>query len=282
MASIPTRAATDKEVLVQVARDFPFPGYVNPARGDYLDIARTVQRYLDPPASILDFGAGPCNKTAILSRLGFECCACDDLKDHWHSVADNRAKILGFAARNGIRYHVVDEEDCLPFEEGEFDMVMMTDVLEHLHGSPRELMNKTLSLVREEGYFLGTVPNAGNLMKRLRLAVGGTNLGAYDSYYWYPGKWRGHIREYVRDDLKKLADYSGLDILELRPRNYLLFAMPSALRPLWVVLTSVVKGACDSWLLVGRKRRDWLPTPELQPEELGNIIGKYTAYSYES
>jgi hypothetical protein len=41
------------------------------------------------------------------------------------------------------------------------------------------------------------------------------NLPPFDQYYWYPGPWRGHIREYVKSDLAMLSDYLDLEVLEL-------------------------------------------------------------------
>lgn len=271
---------TPEEAIQQVRKNFPFEGYMNPAEGAYLNIARTVLRWLKAPASILDFGAGPCDKTAILSVLGFECSACDDLKDHWHMITGNREKIQSFAHNFNIRYCVIDDETNLPFEKGEFDMLMMHDILEHLHDSPRDLVNDLLKFVKARGLFFVTVPNAVHLMKRAQAVFGRTNLPTFDSYYWYPGPWRGHIREYVRDDLIKLAEYLNLDILELRSCNHMLDAVPVFLRPVWVGLTSILTGGRDSWLLVAKKKPGWAPKKFLSQDEFLPILGRYTSYQY--
>ena len=38
-----------------------------------------------------------------------------------------------------------------------------------------------------------------------------TNLYTH-TYYWSPGSWRGHVREYVKNDLYLLSKYLGLNI----------------------------------------------------------------------
>lgn len=271
---------TPEEAIRLVHSSFPFEGYMNATEQACLDTARTVLKYLERPARILDFGAGPCDKTAIISALGFECTACDDLKDHWYMLLGNREKILAFAQNYNIRYCVIDYKTNLPFEKGEFDMLMMHDVLEHLHDSPRDLVNDLLEFVKPEGYFFVTVPNAANLMKRARVVFGRTNLPSFESYYWYPSPWRGHIREYVRGDLVKLAEYLSLECLELRSSNHAIHAVPVLLRPLWIALTSVLTGGRDVWLLVARKKPGWTPRKSLPKEKLNAILGRYTAYQY--
>jgi len=267
---------TLKKAIEVVRKNLPVEGYMNAAKG--ANIARTVLKYLKPPAKILDFGAGRGDNTAILSMLGFECSACDDLREYWHMIPGNREKILNFARKFNIRYCVIDGETKLPFEKSEFDILMMLDVLEHLHNSPRDLVNELLEFVKPGGYFLITVPNAVHLMKRIRVVLGRTNLPSFEYYYWYPGTCKSHIREYVRDDLVKLCKYLSLDILELHGCHHMLDAVPAFLRPLWVVFTGILTSGRDSWLLVVKKKLGWTPKKSLSQEELNTIFGHYPSY----
>ena len=38
-----------------------------------------------------------------------------------------------------------------------------------------------------------------------------TSHAPYVLYYWYPGSWRGYVREYTRGDCIDLANALGLD-----------------------------------------------------------------------
>ncbi len=264
---------TPEEAVEIVRKDYPFEACHPMNQPKAVNIARTVLKYLKPPAKILDFGAGPCDETAVLSVLGFECSACDDLKNPWHKVSGNQEKILTFAARFNISYCQIDKETDLPFEKSEFDMLMLNDVLEHLHESPRDLLNDLLSFVKPRGYFFVTVPNAVHLMKRIKVVLGRTNLPSFKLYYWLPGPWRSHIREYVMDDLVELAKYLGLDVLELHGCHHMLESIPSFLRPIWIGLTSVLVTGRDSWLLVARKKPGWAPKKSVPQKELDTILG---------
>ncbi|WP_157639827.1 hypothetical protein [Lamprocystis purpurea] len=61
---------TIDEAIRRTIETFPFEGYMTPeegkTKGAYSSIADTVLRHLQPGSAILDFGCGPCEKTAVL------------------------------------------------------------------------------------------------------------------------------------------------------------------------------------------------------------------------
>ena len=261
------------EAIRRVNERFPIAGYMTPVKHDgaYATIANTALRYLKPGARILDFGCGPCDKTAILQNLGFHCSGCDDLQEDWHKAPGQRDDILRFARESGIDFRLHNGSG-IPFERGQFDMVMMHDVLEHIHDSPRELLNDLLELTTPEGILFITVPNQVNIKKRIEVLLGRTNLTAYETFYWSDIPWRGHVREYVRDDLVKLARYLQLELLELRGVDHMLQKLPRLTRPPYLVATALFNDWKDSWLMVARKRRSWHPRRSLTPAEQKSIL----------
>ena len=198
------------EAIRSVERSFPFPGYMDNRETEFLHVVSTVVRHMPPPARVLDFGSVPCDKTAILQKLGYDCSACDDLSDDWHIQDNKREEIMAFADMMGINFRLVVDNE-IPFKNDAFDMIMLNAVLEHLHDSPRPLLNGLVHLLRPGGLLLITVPNAVNIRKRVAVLIGKTNLPPFDSYYWYPGHWRGHVREYVKGDLESLAGLPSID-----------------------------------------------------------------------
>jgi SAM-dependent methyltransferase len=270
---------TIEEAIGSVAVRFPFPGYVTPeAAWGHRSIATTVLRYLPPGGKILDFGCGPCDKTAVVQALGYKCSGYDDLQDDWHRIEGNREKILAFAAQCGIDFRPA-ETGPLPFPKASSDMVMLHDVLEHLHDPPREILNDLLELVVPGGLLFVTVPNAVNIRKRLRVLLGKTNLPAFDYYYWSPGPWRGHIREYVADDLITLAQYLDLEPLELSGRDHMLRRLPAPALAVYRCVTRLFGSWKDSWALVARKKPNWSPRRALPREEFLKIFGRYAPLS---
>jgi SAM-dependent methyltransferase len=273
---------TPEEAILEVVESFPFPGYMTSKAASpnaYLNIAHTVLRHVPVGGRILDFGCGPCDKTAVLQTLGFVCSGYDDLQDDWHNAPGNRDAILLFAEERGIEF-VLASAGPLPFKKASFDLIMLHDVLEHLHDSPRDLLNDLLELAKPEGILFVTVPNAVNIRKRVAVMCGRTNLPGFEGYYWYPGSWRGHVREYVKSDLVKLAEYLALEIVELRGCDHMVEKVPAVARPGYLLATRLFPAWKDSWSLVARRTSQWTPRKVLARDQLELVLGKNTAYEY--
>jgi SAM-dependent methyltransferase len=159
-------------------------------------------------------------------------------------------------------------------------MVMLHDVLEHLHDSPRDLLNDLLDLDKPEGLLFVTVPNAANIRKRIGLLMGKTNLPPFEEYYWVPGRWRGHVREYARDDLVKLCDYLSMDVLELRGCDHMLARLPGGARRAYILLTAIFGAWKDTWMLVARKKPRWAARKALSQDELMRVLVERTSSPY--
>lgn len=255
---------------------YPFPGYMDTVWPAYLNIATTVARALKPGASILDFGAGGLDKTAVLSAMGFKCSAHDDYGDEWHRLGDNQVKLMRFAEKFGIDFH-----EQLDFKSDSFDMVMVHDVLEHLDDSPRPLLNRLLGLVHTGGFLFVTVPNAANIRKRISAVLGRTIHPPYEMYYWAPGEWRGHVREYVRDDMVQLGRNLELAEVHVFSAHHMIERKVSVpLRLPYRVATSVFPGWRDTWNLIGKKPAGWTPRDALSGPDYFKLIAPYTTYRY--
>jgi SAM-dependent methyltransferase len=206
-----------------------------------------------------------------LAALGYHCTAVDDLSDEWHQRGDARQRIHDFAAAMGIEY--VGSPGEIPADET-FDMLMLHDVLEELHDSPRHLLIDLLARVREGGYLFITVPNHVNLRKRLAVLRGRTNNPRFEVFYWYPGqKWRGPVREYSRGDCVALAHALDLDVVELTGAHHMLGQVPPRLRSAYLAVSRMMPNTRDTWSMVARKRSGWAPKRDLDGDELRRVTG---------
>ncbi len=252
-------AARFAEIERELWTAFPFPGFPDSMRASRT-LAQIISRYLRPGASLLDFGAGHCLRSAYMAKLGFRVAACDDLGDAWHAEGNNRDRIRDFARAMQVDFTQIAGA-TLPYTAGQFDMAMLIDVVEHLHDSPLEPLSAILELVKPGGYLLITVPNAANLRKRLSLIFGRTNYPPFEQFFWHPAPFRGHVREYVRKDLQQLARFLAMEIVSLRDIHIIAYArMQHALvRGLYLSLLKIVpvRGIADSLLLLARKPERW-------------------------
>jgi SAM-dependent methyltransferase len=75
-------------------------------------------------------------------------------------------------ARFGIETHLADLSSPLPLGNRAFDIVVLSEVLEHLP-YPDITLSEIRRILKEEGVLLGSVPNGRKLRNRLRFLFGG-------------------------------------------------------------------------------------------------------------
>jgi len=256
------------QAVKKLEKDFPFKGYFDVGFGAHESLAEKIMARVPVGGKVLDIGCGPADKTAVLSYLGYDCTGIDDYQDPWHRSGDNLNKIKSFAKGAGI--HLIEGDGkSLPFEKETFDVVMLCDVIEHLHNSPKGLLAAATGLLKDDGWLVVSVPNAVNLRKRIHVVLGKTNYPPYTQFFHTPDAWRGHVREYVWNDLEQLAPYMGLKDASIDGCHHMLGVLPKWAQPIYKVVTTPLPGARDSLVLCGRKPKGWtLPTPpaEALPE----------------
>jgi SAM-dependent methyltransferase len=228
-----------------------------------------MRDYLPIGARILDFGCGPCDKTALYQRLGYECYACDDLNDDWHKEGNNAEIIKRFAEREGIHFFQTSN-GTLPYDEEFFDGILLVDVVEHLHDSPRSVLNVLIAKLKPEGLVFMGMPNSVNIRKRISVVLGRTNYPSLGSFYFSKEPWRGHVREYTLNETKQLLRYHNLDVVYGKGVN--IFAHKRLrnrfLKLSYLLATRIFTSLSEGILVIGRKPEAWEPTAYSQQLEL--------------
>ena len=135
---------------------------------------------------------------------------------HWndrHEVygMDTSEHALEYAHRRvGARVELGALPDRVPFEPASFDVVLMTDVLEHIEDDAASA-KVALSLLRENGVFIATVP-------------------AHQWLYSPRDAHHQHFRRYGKKDFARLFQVPGAQIEHLGFYNSLLFPPAAAVR----------------------------------------------------
>jgi SAM-dependent methyltransferase len=127
----------------------------------------------------------------------------------------------------GIETHVANLNDKLPYSNSEFDVVVLSEVLEHLP-YPELTFQEISRILKNEGKLVGSVPNATHLRNRLRFLL--TGVVELD---------RTHLQQFSASSLKvmlngffeniKIVSVSGrfIGLSERLFANYLLFSCHS-------------------------------------------------------
>ena len=107
--------------------------------------------------------------------------------------------------------HFNVESDLFPYADGEFDVVIFAEIIEHLLNDPCKVLREIKRVLKPGGTLVVTTPNVARLENVTRL-ISGENI--YDPYSGY-GPYGRHNREYNRHELVTLIQFEGFDVTEM-------------------------------------------------------------------
>jgi len=272
----------DKLIIDSIQKtinSFPFDNYLSKdfSHEAFTLVNSVVNAIGGFKGQLLDIGSGSLNFTAVFANCGFDCYAVDDLNDPWHLIGDNVSLIKNYASDMNITFYRQDASDyTIPFEKESFDIVMLNAVIEHLHESPRNLLNTAFEFAKPEGIVLVTMPNSVNLRKRLSVLLGKTNYPDVKGFYHSQGTWRGHVREYTQAETAYILQEVGGEVILSKTFHLNIESKLSnpLLRKIYELLTAVIPTLRDGILVIARKPSGW--TPDVFNEaEYWESISKY-------
>jgi SAM-dependent methyltransferase len=214
-----------------------------------------------PGGTLIDLGGGVSGTNGFLSQLGMDVTIVDLFQEYysWSTVKDPIADQQDYLASLGVKFIHADLVECNlldHFAPASVDSVVTYHTLEHLHHSPMRLLESAMQVLKPGGTFVAEVPNAANLLKRIKLLFGSTNYPSYSTFY-EKERWVGHVREYTVGDLQQLAHRLGLSSWRIEGKNwygslYRKKVLEFAAKPLDVLL-QLRPGLCGSLFLIGHK-----------------------------
>jgi len=102
-------------------------------------------------------------------------------------------------------FHFNIETEKFPFKDGEFDVVLFCEIIEHLLIDPVAVIQEIKRVLKPNGVLILTTPNVSRL-ENVSKMMAGANI--YDPYSGY-GYYGRHNREYNKHELDWLLDYLG-------------------------------------------------------------------------
>jgi SAM-dependent methyltransferase len=193
-----------------------------PALIEWFDYRCTLSFH--PNGRLVDLGGGVSALNGFLSKLGMEVWVVDLLENYYEhsSVTEPITPQRLLLQDMGVRFINADlcEFDLRSrFDENSLDAVVTYHAMEHLHHSPRRLLESAVACLKPNGRLIIEVPNAANLIKRLKVGLGRTNYLPFSNFYEHD-RWCGHIREYTLGDLRELAQRLKLSPWRIEGRNW--------------------------------------------------------------
>lgn len=134
---------------------------------------------------------------------------------------------VNIAKKRGIKSQRVDiENQDFPFAADSFDVVLLTDVIEHVFDTDA-LLSKIYRVLKKGGRLFITTPNVASLGRRIMLLFGINPFLEYSTHYIdYVPLPVGHIRYYTHKDLQRqLIRNKFRDVTTVGDRvNFILFS----------------------------------------------------------
>lgn len=153
---------------------------------------------------ILDIGVTP--NTYAIKSLHPDCDVCAiDITDYMEKGCNEFG--IGFKICNL-------EREQIPFPNNYFDVIIFTEVLEHLFVRPSDVLAKIERIMKPSGLLIFTVPNIATFTNRIGFLFGRSPLQQLDEAI-KPGKIQevGHIHEYTMEEVQSFFRSSLFEII---------------------------------------------------------------------
>lgn len=158
------------------------------------EVLKIILRYIKPPANLVEAGASPFLLSAMLKLAGYNVVALDIEPEEYMDVAE----------MFNVRVVKCDlERDRIPLPDESFDIVVMSEVIEHLNPYYIPYTFSELNrILKYNGVLVITTPNIASLFRRLNLLIGRSPI------------YKLHVREYTLDEIVNIIEFCGFTIIE--------------------------------------------------------------------
>lgn len=164
---------------------------------------------------IIEAGCGNCLVAMALSELGYQVTTVDRAVYTQTPMLEARRIASDiFGVKDVVASFADSKVDQLV--NGCCDVVTCFDVIEHLPGSPRSMLDEFWRWLVDGGHLVIGTPNMAMWYMRLRFLLGRSPHSAIEHWYRAPQPYDGHYREYTIKELAWVTRESGYEILQCR------------------------------------------------------------------
>jgi 2-polyprenyl-3-methyl-5-hydroxy-6-metoxy-1,4-benzoquinol methylase len=202
---------------------------------------------LSAKAKILDIGVYPPHLFKAFHELGHDVFG---ISSRHERVSVKNVSILNI------------EKDHFPYTNNEFNLVVMTEVIEHLTGNPRVYLDEIRRVLKPNGFLLITTPNAVHLKNRAKVLIGQSPAFPVDqlletkqdddSIYFR------HNREFTKEELTKIVVNSGFTVKTARYFSaytpFRRFKKTNVIKYVGYMFTRLIPSFRDSILLIAERK----------------------------
>lgn len=190
----------DKNLVSPDIEEF-WKGYLKRHTFRYLDLLSFLK---DTGKTILEIGSFPAHALIMLKLLGYRV----------RGVDIDPSRFRGLLDKYDIQVDKLDvERENLPFPSDSFDIVLFTELIEHLRFNPLSVLRETYRVLKTGGRIIISTPNITPL-QRIAFLFGkdyqGSPLEEFKKLEWLGHM--GHIRIYSLKEIKEMLEYTGYEV----------------------------------------------------------------------
>lgn len=180
----------------------------------HLHTLKMLERYLGGFAGkkILDVGCGLGILSQALRNLGAEAEGADK-----HILVEWGLRGIE-AAWQGLGLKVAVGDFFTMNFAGDYDAAVSENMLEHLPYTQKDFFAKIYTALRPGGALVLSTPNLASFLKRARMFFGKSPYWDLEDFF-LRGQPFGHFREFTAEELRKMAELSGFEVLSISARN---------------------------------------------------------------
>jgi len=261
----------------QDIREFLFGfDWDKPWKKDYLD--KQIDRYLitldhisgfSEETRVLEIGAMPYGFSLLMRHFLFSDVQASCLDDFAQSGGQNINEVVEefISRRDNISYELVVknfnmEKDPWPYNDETLDLVVASEVIEHLTQDPMHVISEANRVLKNNGTLFITTPNLLSLWKLNRMFEGLQPIG--DPFYRLDSVYNRHNRELTPAEIRVLYESGGFDVDYIQTLNVKKKNIANPLRFLFIrLLAGRINDRKDIIFAMGVKKgsvRDRYPT----------------------
>lgn len=196
--------------------------WINTYIGFHLNrISYSLQLLKDYPKhiNILEIGAMPYTMTVLLKSMGFE----NITTTNWDPNLDILKKNISLKTKNNNKSHEFDswnfnvEKHIWPFDSNFFDLVVISEVMEHLMFDPMHVIAEANRVLKREGRIFISTPNSSSLHSLRLMYIG---LSPSRDPYYRANPYNRHNRELTYREVREMLRQGGFHVEYLKTLNF--------------------------------------------------------------
>jgi SAM-dependent methyltransferase len=242
-----------RALLHDVRQEFPKPLRIAVPELVGRDVWHVRLAYV-PHGRVIDLGGGYSPTSVVLARLGMDVTVVDTFASTKFYEQFSEAQLREVLERHGVK---VIKQDLLQYDPvacmplNSVDSVVSHGTLGFFH--PRALLEGCVAVLKPGGTVALDFDNALSLLRRIRVALGNTNVDAFDPYFFQ----RILKRYWTAAELPALAKHLQLAEARVVGRNWSVYQSRKHVPRLALRFADhalrAAPGLCNDIYLIGRK-----------------------------